>query len=197
MALTIETARFFDDRLLRLTALVKQTFVRLRSDTAADDVLGLALVTDPDADHLTVAIYRRRDHDENLASAHRRYPDSDVDWDLYLRWAPEEWPRSTDSAPVTRASELDDLWAELRDRQDTAIRPDRRYWPSLMYEIAANVMIVLHRDGWFEEYPHGIRLFHVSGGDVDRPTRRRWVEGMNTAAAAESFLVASGQRLPW
>lgn len=188
MSLSLQTADFFDSRLLQVAKLVRQSFVRLLSDTPTDQILGLALVTDAAAQRLVPTIYRVHDHAAHLADAQARYDDTGVDWDLYLRWTPLEWPRSTTSAPTTAVTALDELWQELLDRRALTGGVDRSYWPSLMYEVAANAMIVLARAGWFDEYPHAVRILQVADGRIDRITRRRWVEAMNTEAALPSYL---------
>ncbi|MGA4670017.1 hypothetical protein ACPCG0_09505 [Propionibacteriaceae bacterium Y1923] len=188
MTLSIDTATFFDDRVLKLAVLVKQSLVRLVSDTPAEDILGLGLLTDPAAEHLAPAIYRRGDHEANLRSAHVRYPDDPVDWDLYLRWSPVEWPHSTTNVPTAAVPGLATLWDELLARRATASGVDRTYWPSIMFELAANALVVLHRDGWFEEYPHSVHRLQVVKGRTDKPTRRRWAEQMNTPEHYASYL---------
>lgn len=188
MSLSLQTADFFDSRLLQLAKLVRQSFVRLLSDTPTDQILGVALVTDAAAQQLVPTIYRVLDHAANLADARARYDDTGVDWDLYLRWTPLEWPRSTTSAPAAAVTALEELWQELLDRRALTGGVDRSYWPSLMYEVAANAMQVLHRAGWFDEYPHAVRILQVADGRIDRITRRRWVEAMNTETALPSYL---------
>ena len=188
MSLSLQTADFFESRLLRLAQLVQQSFLRLLSDTPADQILGWGLATDAAAQRLVPTIYRRHDHAANLADAQTRYQDSGVDWDLYLRWTPVEWPRSTATAPTTAVPELGELWQELLDRRAPASGVDRTYWPSIMFEAAANAMIVLHRDGWFDKYAHSVRVLHVIEGRIDRVTRRRWVEAMNADLARQSYL---------
>ena len=187
MSLSIETGEFFDSRLTRLAVLLKQAFTHLLSDTPAEDVLGFALMTDAEAVRLTAALYRRGDHEHNLAVAHRRYAEAGVDWDLYLRWSPVEWPRTTTTAPVTAVPALTELWQTLLDRRAVANGVDRRYWPPVMFELAANALAVLYREGWFDDYPHSVRILHVADGVIDQNTRRRWVEAMNPDEAANSY----------
>lgn len=193
MSLSVATATFFDSRLLRLAQLVRRSFVRLESDTPADQVLGWGLVTDADAQHLVPAIYRRHDHDDNVAQAHLRYDQTGVDWDLYLRWTPVEWPRSTSTAPTAAEPELDEVWQQLLDRRSVSNGVDRTYWPSVMVELAANSMVVLQRSGWFDDYPHSVRMLQVVDGAIPTSTRRRWVQQMNSEASMQSYLVHDQQ----
>lgn len=195
MSLSIQTADFFDGRLLGLAVLLKRSFVRLVSDTPADEVLGLGLLTDPQAGHLIPAIYREGDHRTNLARAQARHPDEEVDWDLYLRWSPVEWPRTVANAPTTAVPELADLWSELLQRRATASGVDRTYWPSVMFEVAANALVVLHRDGWFEEYPRSLRVLQVIDGQTERERQRRWAEQMNTPEGFAGYRGHEGQFL--
>lgn len=188
MSLSIQTAEFFDTRLLALTKLVKQSFVRLISDTPSEQILGLGLVTDASARQVIPTIYRRHDHDHSLDVARKRYEDTGVNWDLYLRWSPVEWPRSTATAPTAAVPALDESWQELLDRRGRSSGVDRTYWPSVMFEMAANALVVLHRDGWFDEYPHSVQVLQVIEGTIDRVTARRWATNMNTAAALQSYL---------
>ncbi|MGA4506683.1 hypothetical protein ACQB6R_14130 [Propionibacteriaceae bacterium G1746] len=194
MSLSIETGQFFDSRMKTMAGLAKQVLVNLVSDTPDEQVLGFALYTDAVATSLEAAVYRRTDHDANLATARRRFGDDDADsfaeahtdWDAYLRWAPVEWPRNTTAAPLARIDALDDLWTTLREHRARVSNVDQRYWPSVMHEMAAAAMIILYRDGWFRGYPHAVQVVEVFGADdetgVDRGTRRRWTSQMNTDA---------------
>ena len=202
MTLTRETTEFFDSRLIEVATALRREFIFLISDTAPDQIRGLAVVLDADGASLRPAVLRRSDLDELEADRRARRAEDetpDRDWELHWRWHPEAWPRSSAAAPNEDADSLAKTWSELVERRHQVSGSDEAYWPSVLFESAASAMAALFQDGFFDDYPHAHQVVRVlddpGATQISAQDELRWISNCNNSVGTTSFKAARAQHL--
>ncbi len=186
MPVSKATGEFFNSRPEMLSKAIQQAFEAMTAGLEPAEVLGLGLYSDMEASSITAAVYTRAGHEASLAKyAAPEYADA-VDplfsWEIYLRWSPHEWDRSTAVDPIPEAHALEAMWAEMRGLREQVGPRDQRYWPSLPFEALTIAMGYLQDDGWYARFPGSLRNFEVMGVEVGLEVHDdmyRWARLMN------------------
>ncbi len=162
MTVSKATQEFVDARIDLLSRALQKVFEGLTVDLDPAEVLGLGLCCDIDGDTLAAAVNTKAGYEQNLARYRGpEYADTDIDWELYLRWYPGEWSRNDTDTPTPASAEIDTIWDQLCAFRETVSAYDRAYFPSLQFEVAALAMGYLNEDGWFSRFPNSVRSIAI------------------------------------
>ena len=165
-----------------LSLAASRAFAALTDGLDAEQIIGFALFSDADGVDITAAINTLADLTANLK--HYSQPEfaeglpPEFSWERYLRWAPGEWP-TTSEHDDPAAEPMRAVWDDIAGLREVIIEADPTAWPTLQHEAACFALRELIDDGWFDDSPEAVRAFAVMGGDENLQTRATWLGSLN------------------
>lgn len=161
----------------------RRSFALLVDDVPPVEVIGFALYSDADGGTVVAAAGTRATYDA-LVAQHPGAAD-------HLRWSAQEWGR--DFMTLRERGLADPLGPvqqrldALQDQADDGAELTFRELRSRVWELCAEAMAQIHASGWFDAYPHAVRVVEVSDHELAAEQQVGWIERCNPPVVAGEF----------
>lgn len=166
-------------RVRDLAAAMGQSLDALVDGLAPAEVVGLGFVSAADCSRLTPVVNTR--HDLQAALQHQADPAREArpgfDRERFYRWCARQWPLTGGDGPGDEL--LHHIWGRMRAIREQVSPAERASWPEIQYEAAMFALGVLREAGWFDKFPHAVRVFTVADDELDLTVRSRWLGLLN------------------
>lgn len=166
-------------RVRDLAAAMGQSLDALVDGLAPAEVVGLGFVSTADCSRLTPVANTR--HDLQAALQHQADPAREArpgfDRERFYRWCARQWPLTGGEGEAD--APLRATWAAISAIRDEVSPEEREAWPAIQFEAAMFAMAYLRDFGWFDKFPHAVRVFTVDDDQLELTVRSRWLGLLN------------------
>lgn len=162
-----------------LAAAMGQSLDALVEGLRPADVVGLGFISESDGSRLIPVANTRR----ALLAALQHEADpqrearSGFDRERFYRWCARQWPLTGGDGPGDEL--LHHIWGRMRAVREQVSPAERASWPEIQYEAAMFSLGVLREAGWFDKFPHAVRVFTVDDDQLELTVRSRWLGLLN------------------
>lgn len=164
---------------------LKPVYDRLVQGIAADEVVGFGVISDPTDFTLTAAVNSK----SHLYSQMKLYVElglgSAGDAAKDCIWNPGEWDRFAMPSLYAEFPGVMRFAAEAQER--TRSSDDVALGVMMFFETIVRAMAKLFNQGFFDDYQNAVQVFNVVDMPFNEGPFERWMGGINTASALESY----------
>lgn len=165
---------------------LRRHFSHVVADVEASEVTGFGVISDPTDFTLTPAVNTR----QNLAQHMREFVEAGLgdaqEAAAECMWNPGEWAFIGQGSGGSPA--LVELVSFAKEAQRRTLESgDRQLGVMMFFECIVRALVVLFEEGFFDEFGQAVQVFDVVDLDFTDAPFDRWMAGINTQAAYDSY----------